>query len=284
MLGPGNSRGEVSIYTSTSAPPASSLLFAFGSSDGILTMDKLNYDLNWASPKPEFNSHPHPKDTFALEFLSRNPSVLLSGGRTGILNITDLRVPNFGPTPPADTIIHPSAITHIKEINSHRVIVAGLGSSLCQYDLRFRKIDTPQYSVLPSKKQRKQSRGRRNLEATRPILTYPEYHHTSKLSIGFDVDVESGMVAAAMEQDDETEHSLVRLFSLNSGEMLYTPNLRYISEHKAGFDVRCLQFVRDIEGKMKSLHVGVGQDIIRYAWTDPEEEDEWGIEPSLTRY
>ena len=91
--------------------------------------------MNWISPQPVSGEN-HPKDIFSLEFLDDNPSILLSGGRPGILNITDLRVPVFGRN--ADIITHPSSITHIKQLDAHHILVAGLNSSLRQYDLRFR--------------------------------------------------------------------------------------------------------------------------------------------------
>lgn len=117
------------------------------------------------------------RGVFALEFMSNEPSVLMSGGRNGFLSITDLRVPHFGQQP--DEIKHQSSITHIKQFDTHRIIVAGLKSSLCQYDLRFCK----------------------GPERTRSILQYPEYQNTASIRIGFDIDVESGVVAAAQEHD-----------------------------------------------------------------------------------
>ena len=74
----------------------------------------------------------HARDVFTLEFLAGFPGVIMSGGRSKILNITDLRVPDFGNQ--ADVIKHPSSITHIKQLDPHRILVAGLESSLCQYE------------------------------------------------------------------------------------------------------------------------------------------------------
>lgn len=136
----------------------------------------------------------HCRDVFAIEFLSEVPSVLMSGGRSGILNVTDLRVPDFGSQ--ADVIKHQSSITHIKQLDTHRIIVAGLESTLCQYDLRFRK----------------------GPKRTQSVLQYPDYQNTASVRIGFDVDVESGIVAAAQEHD--ISHPPIQLFSLHGGHLL----------------------------------------------------------------
>lgn len=246
-------------------------------------MDKSTYSLNWASPEPEHANHP--KDVFALEFLSDNPFVLLSGGRNGVLNTSDLRVSNLSSRLAADVIIHPSSITHIRALNSHRIIAAGLRSSLCQYDLRFLKLDKPITLTTPSKKSKygKQDyQARENLQSTRPILTYPQYHNKSHLQLGFDIDLESGLIAAAMEQDDHSDNSLVQLFSLKGGEALHTPHFdKSLAQQQSRQNVKCLQFLQDIENSIKSLYVGVGGEILRYAWSDREETDFWQNEPSL---
>jgi hypothetical protein len=154
-----------------------------------MAIDKRNADAHFLSRKlfpPD-----HSRDVFALEFLSNHPSVLMSGGRSGGLNFTDLRVPDYGSQ--ADVIKHQSSITHIKQLDAHRIIVAGLESCLCQYDLRFRK----------------------GPERTQSVLQYPDYQNTAHTRIGFDVDLELGVVAAAQEHD--ISHPPVQLFSLHGG-------------------------------------------------------------------
>jgi hypothetical protein len=221
--------------------------------------------MNWISPQPLSGDY-QPKDIFSLEFLHDNPSILLSGGRPGILNITDLRVPIFGHN--ADIITHPSSITHVKQLDAHRILVSGLNSSLHQYDLRFRKDTTPS-SAWPQTFSKRSSR--HNRCPTRHILAYPDYCNEATIQLGLDLDIESGIVAAAQEQDEY--HSPVQLFSLHSGHKLSS---RYLSKKKYVEDVanvKCLRFVGDIEGRMKSLYVGQPPDIQRFAWAEPEESD-----------
>jgi hypothetical protein len=221
--------------------------------------------MNWVSPQP-VSGEKHPKDIFSLEFLHDNPSILLSGGRPGILNITDLRVPVFGRN--ADIITHPSSITHVKQLDAHRILVSGLGSSLCQYDLRFRK-NTTRSSAWPQPFSKHSSQ--RNRYPTRYILAYPDYCNEATVQLGLDIDIESGIVAAAQEQDEH--HCPVQLFSLHGGHKLCS---RYLSKRSYVEDVanvKCLRFARDIEGRMKSLYVGQPPDIQRFAWAEPEEAD-----------
>jgi hypothetical protein len=219
--------------------------------------------MNWISPQP-VSGESHPKDIFSLEFLHDNPSILLSGGRPGILNITDLRVPVYGRN--ADIITHPSSITHIKQLDAHRILVAGLNSSLRQYDLRFRK-EATHSSAWPQTFSKHSSR--RNRHPSRYILAYPDYCNEATIQLGLDVDLESGIVAAAQEQD---EHRFpVQLFSLHGGHKLCSPYLskrRYVEDVA---NVKCLRFARDIEGRMKSLYVGQPPDIQRFASAEPEE-------------
>jgi hypothetical protein len=240
-------------------------LFAFGSSHGILTVDK-NVDLSWLTPRRRDSidglHNSYQTDIFAIEFLSDNHSILLSGGRKGLLNIVDLRLPNFGTH--ADVISHPSSITHIKQLDAHRIIVAGLNSTLCQYDLRFRK-DTVQ-SDSPAE-QRQHQKSRRNLKATRSILQYPDFWNNARIGLGFDINFEAGIVAAAQEQDEF--HPSVQLFSLHGGHKLRSPG---VSKTSPPFEepqyAKCLQFVGCIEQGIKGLWVGEGRDIRRFSWAD----------------
>ncbi|KAG4442239.1 hypothetical protein IFR05_002288 [Cadophora sp. M221] len=255
-IGPGHTRGsDVSIFTSTAAPQASTFLFAFGTSAGVLATDRHGaYNTTFVTPNPGDRRD----DIFAVEFLSDSPSVLLSGGRRGILNIVDLRLP----MPPLDhdTITHPSSITHIRQIDQHRLIVSGLNSSLCQYDLRFRKLDRVSTNPVP-----RSTRQRQNRTPTRSILKYPDYHNTASHQAGFDIDLEAGIVAAAQEADEF--HPSVQLFSLHGGHKLGSPHaFGFQYQNDMEWLVKCLRFARDTDSGMKSLYVGQRPVIQRYAW------------------
>lgn len=271
-MGPGVTRGmDVDIYTSAAAPPNSPLLFAFGTSHGFFTVSKRDTDTSWISPAPTPSPN-NPKDIFALEFLSDNPSILLSGTRKGTLNITDLRIPKFGAD--SDVINHPSSITHIKQLDMHRILVAGLDSTMCQYDLRFRKMDTPTPTPAPVWRSRKTYTSYRNPKPTRSILIYPDYHNNASIQLGLDIDLEAGILAAAQEWNEQ--HSKVQLFSLHGGHKLKSPISKgetLDTGDDGGGNIKCVKWARDIAGRGKSLWVGVKPDIQRFGWADWEERD-----------
>ena len=122
---------------------------------------------------------------------------------------------------------------------------------MLQYDLRFRKT-LSSIHINNSPRKRKRAPGITNLQTTLPTLSYPEYYNQATVLAGLDIDVESGIVAAAQEED--TGNDCVQLFSLHGGEKLESRigdrcnNL--CSDKKV---VRCVQFVRDDVRKMKSL-------------------------------
>lgn len=244
IFGPGFSRGggEVDIFSSAPAPPSSSTLFAFGSSHGILQLDKRDFGMSWlGSTLPNHSNDPYPRDVFTLQFLSNHPSVLLSGGRNGIVEITDCRSPEWGSE--TSRLRHPSAVTHIRQLDDHRIIVAGLHSTLRQYDLRYRK-------------RVRQTVGTQKKKCTIPILEYPEYRNSATIQIGFDVDIETGVVAAGQD------FGQLALFSLHGGEKLTSLAL----EKPYTGAISCIRFAEDNDRGTRSLWAGNDAYIERFAW------------------
>jgi hypothetical protein len=273
ILGPGqrsfSRRRDVTMYSSAAANNSSPLLFAFGSSDGILTIDKTRLDLKWLKPIVMHN-------VWALEFQSDKNDVLLSGGRGGFLQCNDLR-DSRTLTDSSTIITHPSSITHIKQLDSNRILVAGLESSLCQYDIRYLKSDTGTRVVSHEQPIHRLATSTSQTTAkscTRTILQYPDYHNTATRNVGFDVDLETGVIAAAQEVN--SVQSPVRLFSLWGGHTLHSTALERhygSTSNPNGDHVRCLRLCRDIDDRMKSLYVGLGSSIQRFAWADEAEND-----------
>ncbi|KAM3088954.1 hypothetical protein ACMFMG_000575 [Clarireedia jacksonii] len=233
-----------------------------GASDGVLLVDR-EINAAWISPEGNSHNHDNPRDVFALEFLPENPFILLSGGRNGILNITDLRLPKFGPH--ADTIMHRSSITHIKAVDESRILVAGLNSSLCQYDLRFRKsrsISSQEYY-----QQRGKRKGKKTRAPTFPCLDYPGYKNEAQIGIGFDVDLELGIIAAAQDYD-----SRINLFSLHGGHILNSRPVKSKMADDRYIDsilckgTRCLKFVQDTPNNPRSIWVADQNSLARWAW------------------
>jgi hypothetical protein len=251
---------EMSVFTSTAAPGASHLLFAVGTSHGIMSTNKCDYnDGVFALEKGEID--PYASDVFALEFLSdKNPSILLSGGRRGILDIMDLRTPEL--TRASDAINHPSTITNIRQLDSHHILVAGLHSSLRQYDLRFNK---PAASTKPPTRGNRGRAGRPhnpNAIITRPVLEYEGFSNAATIQHGLEVDLETGVLAVAQEHD--AVHPPVQLFSIRGGQMLPSPKMDNILHRDQV--VKCVDWVGDVEGSSKSLYV-LGNGLHRFTWT-----------------
>lgn len=148
---------------------------------------------------------------------------------------------------------HPGRITAIRKIDDCRIIVCGMLNSLHMYDLRFA-------GALPEHAKAK-VKVTGSIAATTPYLSFPEYNNSYYSDIGFDVDTEIGLVAAA------TDNFRVKLFSLKSGMIIDTPT----SNRTLDDPVPCVRFARtrsmlssdyvDIENEPKSLLVANGKVI-----------------------
>ena len=257
------------MFSSTPGNESSTLLFAFGSSDGILTIDKTRLDLHWTIRNII-------SDVWALQFLSDKNDVLLSGGRGGNLWLNDFKEPSSHGSM-SKLISHPSAITHIRQLDPHRILVAGLENSLCQYDMRYLKLVEATSAKTAHRSPPGYRTHRHDQKATkthtRSVLQYPDYYNTATRDLGLDIDLEMGVVAAAQEAN--YLQPPVRLFSLWDGDTLRSPALesRYGTSNNApGEHSRCLKFSRDVDNRMKSLYVSRGGSIQRFAWADEAED------------
>lgn len=281
-FGPGTAKGnEVDMLSSTAAPPTSSLLFAFGAKGGILTLDRERQDLIWLKDNDlpcSFTKKSILLDDFtALEFLSaagsgQTPFTLLSGARSGTIRRFDLRAPvvrEFNPL-----ISHASAVKKIKQIDEHHIIVQGMSSNLRQYDMRFLKHVRDDIGVSP----------RTRVTITTPCVKYSEYVNDGSYHPGLDIDTESGLVAASQSGGSSLVAS-VQLFSLHGGNAIRSPAVSQEMKNPKTPEDRfdsplgpwSIQFVRDVEGSMKSLYVSnSNKHMIRYAWSN-EDEDERGL-------
>lgn len=267
-MGPGRVFGaDVSVYSSTPAPAASSLLFAYGTSLGIIKLDKTTLEGTYIQPHLANGDAYTAMDVFALGFLSDNHNILLSGGRRGILDISDLRIPTFGPR--AETMTCSSAITNIKSLDSNRVLVSGLNSMLCQYDLRYRKLERQNRTTPKKHKKWGKTGGVSNTDTTRHILWYDGYNNTASIQHGLDVDLELGIVAVA--QEHHNVHAPVEIFSLHGGHKIPMPALIDAFDGIGDDEiVKCVQWAPDIEHRAKSLYAACG-GIYRFAWTGSDD-------------
>ena len=99
---------------------------------------------------------------------------------------------------------HPSAVTHVRKINDHLVLVNGLRSSVMLYDLRFPHPPSPS-RMFPC--------------PTSPCMVYEGHDNEYRTRLGFDVDLEMGLVAAARDDGG------VSVWGLHGGEKIDVPAL-----------------------------------------------------------
>ncbi|KAI8964996.1 hypothetical protein F5Y11DRAFT_314305 [Daldinia sp. FL1419] len=190
---------------------------------------------------------PPTSDIFSITFQSQNPNVLLFGGRPGRLFTGDLRCQY----PKWTNIRVRDAIAHVKQVNDHKVLVAGLRDMLSVFDMRYCKTE-----LLHTKP--------RNVTA--PLLNVDGYKNGPYLDLGLDFDRDSGVVAAA--HDD----GKVALYSVHSGRKLHCADVDKI---KAAGPVKCLQWQTFAGDQTPSLFVGADHRVRVFSFgvKDPDIEE-----------
>lgn len=185
------------------------------------------------------------EDIFSVDFLNYNHRIPLSGGRPGNMFLGDLRTP----ANKWSYFQHGSVISHIRSLNEHQVLVAGLRSKMSIYDVRF------------SAKQ----------DAT-PLVSFPEYTNQAHIHLGLDVEKTYGIVAAA--HDD----GKVALYSTRSGQRMASPDVDAIASTCG--PIHCIQFEPldrtgdPYEDTPSSLIVGVNSNVHFYSFGTRELDDE----------
>ncbi|KFA80481.1 hypothetical protein S40288_02103 [Stachybotrys chartarum IBT 40288] len=239
------------VHKCTPAPASSDLLCVIGTNAGILRV-RSNETMAWIAPevpqRQQQQSHqsstkyitPSPKEIFDLDFQHGNHNVVLAGGRQPHLWITDMRAPEAE----WSRIPHSSSVAHLRSVNEHHVLVAGLKNAMDLYDMRF-------FAQRPN--------------GARPLLRFPDYGNLAHYETGWDVCPELNVVANA--QDDGT----VKLFSLRSGRALRSP---YIDEIDMSTPIRAMMFQRLPGEKLPSLFVGEGMDLRKFSFGTFGPEDE----------
>lgn len=244
------------VWSATHGAQGSPFAFVIATDDGVVTVDK------------EANLHlmlDQPSVVLAVESLAQHPSVVLGGTRDGYIRFFDVRDRARPRYSDINNLKHPSAVTKIKQVDDHIIAVAGLNSTLCNYDLRFSKQRTldkawPNWHWPHAKGPLNEGD-----EVSNPVMLYPEHRNTAHIELGFDIDVEAGIVAAAQPDPYRT----VSIFSLRTGELiksLHVKDTQAVSSCDRA-DVKALKFVSDGGSEhMKSLWVAKGTRIIRFAW------------------
>ncbi|EQL00867.1 WD40 repeat-like-containing domain protein [Ophiocordyceps sinensis CO18] len=224
-------RDDWVAYRSTPAPPSSDLICVIGTNAGIIRV-RSDDSMAWIAPQNQALSRHVPQDIFDLDFQHSNHNVVMAGGRQARLWITDLRTPELEWT----DVRHGSSIAHVRSVNPHQILVAGLKNTMALYDMRF-------FSQRPN--------------GVRPLLSFATYRNEAHFHTGWDVSPDLGIVAAA--HDDGT----VKLFSLRSGRMLRSDAMDRIYTQAP---VKALMFQQMPTEKLPSLWVGVGPSIQKFTF------------------
>ncbi|EFZ02243.2 WD40 domain protein [Metarhizium robertsii] len=227
----GRIRDEWLVHQSTPAPPSSDLLCVMGTNAGVVLV-RSNDSMSRAAPAQPPKGTQLPQEIFDQDFQFSNHNVLLAGGRQPRLWTTDLRTP----VTEWACARQPSAIAHLRSVNEHHVLTAGLQDKMGLYDMRFFK---------------------NGPNGTTPLLSFPGYKNAAHFHTGWDVSPELGVVAAA--QDDGT----VKLFSLHTGRALKSRALGAVSTDTP---IRALMFHSMAGDRLPSLWVGQGQSLRKFSF------------------
>lgn len=224
-------------------------MFMVGSSRGLLHCG-MDMSMRWSSPWGPghyYNNSQKFRDIFAVDFQPDHPEVVLFGGRPGYLFAGDTRQ--------KANLWHKLAlkntITHIKPLTEHQVLVSGLQSMLCVYDLRY----TTRYKSSSFE-----------VPAAVPLFRVDGYQNAAHINIGLDVDKASGIVAAA--HDD----GRVALYSTRTGKRLKSRDVdRIRSRYRA---IHCVQFEPFSTDATPTLFVGEQSNISAYSFGVDNIDDE----------
>ncbi|RYP40151.1 hypothetical protein DL767_001866 [Monosporascus sp. MG133] len=227
-------------------PESSNQVCAIGTNRGVVRWVADGYRA-WLTPKsfPPKERNPY-TDIFSLDFQRAHPDILMFGGRPGKMWVSDHRQPRDK----WDVVSASSSITHIRSINEHQVLIAGLRDKLSVYDLRFRKNKS----------------GNTSTNAALPLLIFPQYRNRAHINIGLDFDGSSGIVAAAHEDGK------VALYSVYSGNRLRSLDVDTI--HSPRGPIQCIQFQTFPRDHNPTLFVGAQSNINAYSFGVRSLQDE----------
>ncbi|KAM0591045.1 hypothetical protein D7B24_006380 [Verticillium nonalfalfae] len=270
-------RRAYSVNLATPAPTTSSeLICTLATDDGIIRLTS-NNNISWITPKADgAHQRPPSMDVLAQAFNVANPSILYAGTRSSTVRTLDLRAP-----PQAWSCFKTaSAVTHLRslESNPNHILVAALRSNLHIYDLRFLRMEPAAQTRSEVPRTKKRNRGRDHgrftqpsgpavVQPATPVLTFPEYRNEAHTHIGFDVNQDVGVVAAA----HDTHDGRVALYSLRSGLRLRAPAVDRASTRGP---VRSLVFRSMPMERHASLWIGHQGVVKKYSVGVSGEDDE----------
>ncbi|TPX11032.1 uncharacterized protein E0L32_008069 [Thyridium curvatum] len=271
------------IYSCTPAPAASDMLCALATGSGVVQfLPHRPYSLTRIPCDIVAQPHGHHDEDddwvarmgamggemFSVDFARGNHNVLFAGGRSRGIHMADLRE---APTAWARPVAC-GPVAHVRSVNEHQVVVAGINDHLALYDLRFTGRDSRfrsqgwgSSSSSSAAARGKKGATKTTTTTTKPLLTFPGYRNQAHLlQIGFDVDADHGLAAAA--HDD----GRIALYSLRTGRQLRSPD---VDATRSSGVVKALTLATMPRDRNPSLFAGIGQGVQAYSFASPP--DEW---------
>ena len=179
----GTHPGQISIWAAAAKNDPGITDFALATNNGIVLVEE-----SGPLSSNRRGSTYQPSDTIAVDW--EDPNVVLSGCRNGHVRLWDTRSNGT-----SMRMVHPSAAAHVRRLNEHIIVVAGLMHQLSTYDLRF-----PAYRPLAA--------------LTTPYTTFPTYRNWTNILPSLGLDVYDSLIAVG------SSDSTIQIFDHQSGEEL----------------------------------------------------------------
>jgi len=219
------------VWTS-SANPLLPNSFAVGMSDKVVLYSNAESGV-WDDSHKMYCSSP----AYSLEWLA--PQLLTIGQRDGTVKLWDTRSDRRASA--ALVLQHPGPVSHIQSADPSRLVVNGRcpTDGLCMYDLRH-------LAPLKEQKRKRDAKSVRQQNNTQPLIVYE--HEGNLRSVGFDISVESGLIAAVDAKNR------VKMYTLHGGKRVHSNPIIPSAE----LPTRMLRFVNAEDGHEELLACNAG--------------------------
>ncbi|KAL8648235.1 MAG: hypothetical protein Q9210_005112 [Variospora velana] len=240
------------VWCSAAGPHAHHPIFAVGTSHGAKLVGLRDESVETWLQEYNWPDDERTHDTFAVEFWNRNN--VICGMRSGKVRMWDIRANGANVR-----LQHGSCVSHIRAIDEHKILVAGLRDQLSVYDTRF--ITPLIHPRPPSRGKAKDPTYHPPHPPSLPLHTFPSYRMKEYLYPRLGFDVHRNLVASG------TEDQKVQIFDLKSGLELGVGNQDLLPNDTLTGHARCLKFVEhEFNGDGLRLLVANGTRINAWAW------------------
>ena len=213
-----SNKADTTFWASSPRPYGSTTAFALATSAGTRLVAEDQTGWLFESQMPFLHAMRIERDSevVAVDWLDTN--TIANGFRDGGIRFWDVR--SQSPASTSFPVQHPSAIAHVRKLNANTILVAGIESALCSYDLRYLKAG-------PINRQA-------TVSITEPYVSFASYRNKDKLGTAIGCDVYADLVAVG------TDTHKVQVFDGATGREIEVGG---VSKGAMGEPVRCLRFV-----------------------------------------